>query len=61
VKATINNRLRLTQISDEMRDDLIQRLQLANPKYLENQRMGRWNRQGPTGSLFRGDLSANSS
>jgi superfamily II DNA or RNA helicase len=47
VKATINNRLRLTQISDEMRDDLIQRLQLANPKYLENQRMGRWNRGVP--------------
>jgi superfamily II DNA or RNA helicase len=47
VKAILTNQLRLTQIPEEMRDDLIQRLQLANPKYLENQRMGRWNRGVP--------------
>jgi superfamily II DNA or RNA helicase len=47
VKATLTNQLKLTRIPEELRAELIQRLQLANPKYLENQRMGRWNRGVP--------------
>jgi superfamily II DNA or RNA helicase len=47
VKATLTSQLKLTRIPDAMREELIQRLQLANPKYLENQRMGRWNKGVP--------------
>ena len=44
---TIKNRLRLTGIPAELRDLLVARLQFPNPKYLENKRMGRWNRGVP--------------
>jgi superfamily II DNA or RNA helicase len=47
VKATLTNTLKLTQVPEQIRSDLIQRFQLANPKYLENQRMGRWNKGVP--------------
>jgi superfamily II DNA or RNA helicase len=47
VKATLTNQLKLTQIPEGIRAELIQRFQMANPKYLENQRMGRWNRGVP--------------
>jgi superfamily II DNA or RNA helicase len=47
VKATLTNQLKLAQIPEEIRAELIQRLQLDNPVYLENQRMGRWNRGVP--------------
>jgi superfamily II DNA or RNA helicase len=47
VKATLTNQLKLTQIPLEMRAELIQRFELANPTYAENQRMGRWNRGIP--------------
>ncbi len=43
MKAILSNDLRLTQIPAAMREELIRQLQFANPKYLENQRMGRWN------------------
>lgn len=47
MKAILSNDLKLTQIPAAMHEELIHRLQFANPKYLENQRMGRWNRGVP--------------
>jgi superfamily II DNA or RNA helicase len=47
VKITLTNQLKLTQIPEAIRQELILRLQFANPKYLENQRMGRWNQGTP--------------
>ena len=47
MKVTLSNQLKLTAIPEPIHADLIQRLQFANPKYIENQRMGRWNRGVP--------------
>jgi superfamily II DNA or RNA helicase len=47
VKITLSNKLRITQIPAEMRNELVSRLQFTNPKWIENQRMGRWNRGTP--------------
>ena len=47
MKATLTNQLKLTQIPEEIREELIQRFQLPNPKYVDNQRMGRWNKGVP--------------
>ncbi len=44
---TIKNHLQLTDIPSQLRDLLVARLQFPNPKYLENRRMGRWNRGVP--------------
>ena len=44
---TIENHLHLADIPSGLRDVLIERLQFPNPKYLENRRMGRWNRGVP--------------
>jgi superfamily II DNA or RNA helicase len=44
---TIQNNLRLTGIPEPIRRQLMETLTMANPKYLENQRMGRWNRGVP--------------
>jgi superfamily II DNA or RNA helicase len=44
---TIKNHLRLTDIPSRLQDLLVARLQFPNPKYLENRRMGRWNRGVP--------------
>ncbi len=43
----LQNNLRLTGIPPQLYDLLIQRLKFPNPKYLENARMGRWNRGVP--------------
>lgn len=43
----LQNNLRLTGISPQLYDLLTQRLKFPNPKYLENARMGRWNRGVP--------------
>ena len=43
----LRNNLRLTGIPSQLYDLLIQRLKFPNPKYLENARMGRWNRGVP--------------
>ncbi len=40
----LKNHLHLKNISEELKADLIDRLTLANPKWLENERMGRWNK-----------------
>ena len=47
MKITIKNHLRLTEVPSGLRDQLVDRLQFPNPKYLENRRMGRWNRGVP--------------
>ncbi|MGD8364982.1 MAG: DEAD/DEAH box helicase [Desulfobacterales bacterium] len=43
----LQNNLRLTGIPPQLYDLLTQRLKFPNPKYLENARMGRWNRGVP--------------
>jgi superfamily II DNA or RNA helicase len=40
----IKNNLRLTDVPPDLRKELTERLQFPNPKWLENNRMGRWNR-----------------
>ncbi len=44
---TITNNLRLKNVPIELRDILIEKLEMVNPKWLENERMGRWNRGTP--------------
>ena len=41
---TIGNYLRLTGFSDELAAHLKEKLTFLNPKWIENERMGRWNR-----------------
>jgi len=43
----IAKNLKLTDIPSDLRDELFQRLTMVNPKWLENERMGRWNRNTP--------------
>jgi superfamily II DNA or RNA helicase len=43
----LQNNLRLTGIPPQLYELLTQRLKFPNPKYLENARMGRWNRGVP--------------
>ena len=47
MKVTLTNELKLSQIPEAIYTALVERLQFDNPKYLENQRMGRWNRGTP--------------
>ena len=44
---TITNNLRLRNVPPELRKILIEKLEIVNPKWLENERMGRWNRGTP--------------
>ena len=44
---TITNNLRLRNLPAELRKELIEKLEIVNPKWLENERMGRWNRGTP--------------
>jgi superfamily II DNA or RNA helicase len=44
---TIKNNLRLSDIPPALRNVLLDKLELANPKWIENARMGRWNRGTP--------------
>jgi superfamily II DNA or RNA helicase len=44
---TIKNNLRLSAIPHELEETLIERLKFPNPKWIENHRMGRWNRGVP--------------
>lgn len=43
----MSNRLKLLEIPEEIRSNLVERLQMLNPKWEENQRMGRWNKGTP--------------
>ena len=47
MKAVLSNTLRISEIPDDLYDDLIARMQMPNPKWIENERMGRWNRGTP--------------
>ncbi|MGD8882534.1 MAG: DEAD/DEAH box helicase [Desulfobacterales bacterium] len=44
---TIKENLRLKNVPSELIEILIEKLQFLNPKWLENERMGRWNRGTP--------------
>ena len=44
LEITIDRSLRLNHTPPELLDALVNRFQLINPKWLENHRMGRWNR-----------------
>lgn len=54
VTLTLSNRLNITGLPDEMRRELTARFTLANPVWLENDRMGRWNRDTPKTLRFYG-------
>lgn len=43
----LKNNLRLKQIPQPLYTDIVDRLQFNNPRWLENRRMGRWNRGVP--------------
>lgn len=47
VKLTLSNTLKLTGVPEPLRQELVETLTLMNPKWLENERMGRWNRNVP--------------
>ena len=44
---TISNNLRLKNVPPELRKILTDKLEITNPKWLENERMGRWNQGTP--------------
>ena len=44
---TIKENLRLQNVPPELMEMLVQKLEFLNPKWLENERMGRWNRGTP--------------
>lgn len=47
MKIVVTNNLKLSSIPPELHADLTKRLTLPNPKWIENQKMGRWNRGVP--------------
>lgn len=47
MKVKITNKLRLTQVPEAIHGILVEKLQFLNPKWVENERMGRWNRGTP--------------
>ena len=47
MKIILANNLRLYDISSEIRTRLMKTFTFSNPKWMENQRMGRWNRGTP--------------
>lgn len=47
MKIVLQNNLRLTDIPPDIKTKLIDDLKFPNPKWLENERMGRWNRSTP--------------
>jgi superfamily II DNA or RNA helicase len=44
---TVTNRLKLSAVPSELRQLLVAKLEFPNPKWVENERMGRWNRSTP--------------
>ncbi|MGD2269812.1 MAG: DEAD/DEAH box helicase [Desulfobacterales bacterium] len=52
LKITIKNNLRLSGIPHILREALIEKLTFTNPKWIENHRMGRWNRGVPKALRF---------
>jgi superfamily II DNA or RNA helicase len=47
LKIIVSNKLYLKDAPAELRQTLVERLQMPNPKWLENERMGRWNGETP--------------
>jgi superfamily II DNA or RNA helicase len=47
IQIIIRNNLRLGKLSPSFRDTLMEALTIANPKYIENARLGRYNRKTP--------------
>lgn len=47
MKIILTNNLRLSDMDEEFRELLMEKLKIPNPKWLENERMGRWNRGVP--------------
>ncbi len=47
VKITIDHCLALTRVPSDLLTTLVERFQMLNPKWVENERMGRWNRGTP--------------
>ena len=47
IKIVLTNNLRLGSVPPELRVMLMEKLKFANPKWLENHRLGRWNRGTP--------------
>ncbi|RJQ87954.1 MAG: DEAD/DEAH box helicase [Desulfobacteraceae bacterium] len=47
MKIQISNKLRLTELPEQLYSELVAKLQFVNPKWSENERMGRWNRGVP--------------
>ncbi len=47
VQLTLSSRLYIRSAPDELIKGLKETLTLPNPKWLENERMGRWNRRTP--------------
>lgn len=47
VTITIRNQLRLSGLTPELYARLTETMQFLNPKWIENERMGRWNRKTP--------------
>jgi len=43
LEITVNNKLILRAVPDNLMRDLINRFTIDNPKWIENDRMGRWN------------------
>lgn len=52
MKIRISHHLRLSQVPESILLELIGRLQFANPKWMENERMGRWNKGVPKTLTF---------
>ena len=47
LKIELSKDLKLSDIPETLKTDLIDKLTIPNPKWLENARMGRWNRNVP--------------
>jgi len=52
IQIIIRNNLRLGLLSPPLRDTLMEKLTIANPKYIENARLGRYNYKTPKALKF---------
>ena len=52
MKIVLTNKLILQEVPDEIRQLLMHRLKMPNPKWFENERMGRWNGTTPQTLIF---------
>ncbi len=47
IQLTLKDRLRITGMPEDLRNEVMEKLSFDNPKWIENHRMGRWNRGTP--------------